>query len=517
MFYYPLKTNPKFKFLKFIFYKGLDINEKPDITQNIIHPEFPYKRVWDLAWPNIMANILGVCISFGHMMIAAPLGPNASFAVITGGRIHFLLMSLIMALSIAATALVARAWGAKAYDEASAAASASIGFALFISIILSIAAYFGSDLIAGAFTQDPNLVQLTRDYLKPIAIFNILFAFGTMLATGLRAIGDVKRPMNFLAFSAVINLLSAYTFSTGQFGFPAYGLSGIIWGGILAQAFSLVIFIARWFLGHYEIKPVYNAFFDFKRYRPLISIGAPAALEQIAIQTGFLCFMVIIGTYGTAAFAGYGIGISLLGVCIVIGLGFGAAGATLTGQTLGAGQLDNIHSSGFKAMQMAIITMSIVAIIFYVFRAQLALLLSNDPATQELTIVFVTVLAISQPLMAIEFSIGGALRGAGDTKYPLYVTLIAMVITRLLIGIIAWKLGASINFMYSIILIDYLIKAIMLIKRFQGDNWITAAGKAHAPSALQGDVGVNRTAVREYYTSHPNAELPSTGDDLLNK
>lgn len=461
-----------------------------------------YAKVWQLAGPNIASNILMVSISFAHLWIVAPFGPEASAAVVTGGRVHFLLMAASMALSVATTAVVARAWGAEDTQEASEATTSSLTLAVLISLLLGGTTFLLADHIVGLFNLDDQSSRLAVDYVKPAAVLNVIFALAMTIATAFRAIGDVVRPLRFSAFATIFGTIGSYVLVYGSFGLPQMGMSGIPWGTAFGQFFVVAWFLVRWIARAYPLFPTTHAIFDTGRLRQLSRIGAPAALEQVIIQTSFVLFMILVAGYGTAEFAAYGIGITILSICIVVGMGFGAASATLSGQNLGARDPEAARANGWLAMKMAVASMTVMALISLIFKSQLAALLSIDPEVRTHTEYFIVILAVVQPLMAIEFAIGSALRGGGETRYPLLVTFAGIIVGRFSFGFLVLALDGPVEAMYAVIIADYTVKAVLLVLRFRSDRWIKDADD-HAPLAVQSVAGLVRAPVRSYFSRIP--------------
>ncbi len=458
-----------------------------------------YRSIWQLAGPNIASNILMVSISFAHLWIIAPFGPEASAAVVTGGRIHFLLMSASMALSVATTAVVARAWGAENLQEASEATTSSLTLAVLISLGLGSVTFLFAEPIVGLFGLDPTTSQLAVDYVKPSAILNIFFALALTVFTAFRAVGDVVRPLRFSAIATIFGTLGSYILVHGSFGLPEMGMAGIPWGTAAGQLFVVLWFGFSWLTRRYVFFPTTHAVFDTVRLKQLARIGMPAAMEQVVLQSSLVLFMILVAGYGTAAFAAYGIGITILSICIVIGMGFGAASAALSGQNLGAQDPEAARTNGWMAMKMAIICMTAVALVTFAFKTQLAAMLSVDPDIRRYTEFFIIVLAIVQPLMAIEFAVGSALRGSGETRYPLIVTFIGVVLVRFGVGFIVILLEGPVEAIYAVIIADYLVKATLLVLRFRSDSWIKDQDN-HAPLAVQSLAGLARAPVRNYFS-----------------
>ena len=182
--------------------------------------------------------------------------------------------------------------------------------------------------------------------------------------------------------------------------------------------------------------------------------------------------MCIRDRYGTEPSAAYNIGINILMLSFMIGQGFSVAGATLTGQFLGANNPKEAIKSGWKSTGLSVISMGIVGLLIAIFSYEISSFLVDDEEVIRLTVIFVWFLGSMQPLMAIEFAIGGALRGAGDTKSPLIITLIGLVFFRLAIALIFLLFDLPIEYIFASLMVDYLVKAILFAYRFNSQRWI---------------------------------------------
>ena len=112
----------------------------------------------------------------------------------------------------------------------------------------------------------------------------------------------------------------------------------------------------------------------------------------------------------------------------------------------------------------------------------IARLLIDDAEVVRLAVVFIRLLGSVQALMAIEFTLGGALRGAGDTRFPLFVVLAGMVVMRLGTAAVLTRLGFSVEWIYAALLADYVVKAAMLVWRFRSGRWKTVLDSPPAPA-----------------------------------
>jgi len=244
-----------------------------------------------------------------------------------------------------------------------------------------------------------------------------------------------------------------------------YGVPGVIFGAI-----GLVLVrIAR---KQMEKDAFAQASHGFNQAGFICSlVGLILGLLYMLIVVGFIVFIVLVATYGTNAYAAYGIGISLLAMVVVVGFGFGLAGATLTGQYLGAGQLRQALKSVRKTLILATGSLTILGLFAsLVARPFLGTMTANDEML-DIAILFVWVIAALMPLIGCEITYAGALRGAGDTMFPLKATLVGLLI-RLALALVVVTLGLPIVWLFATLFADYLVKAWLLYRRFNGRKWL---------------------------------------------
>jgi putative MATE family efflux protein len=208
--------------------------------------------------------------------------------------------------------------------------------------------------------------------------------------------------------------------------------------------------------------------------RRIAAVGSPTGIEQLLMQIGFLLYLGIAARYGTAAVAAYFIGVRILALSFLPGFGFGAAASTIVGQQLGARQPHGAERSGWEANRLAMLFMSVGGVIIFAGARVIARAFIDDPVVVEDAVAFIRVLAACQPLMAADFTLGGALRGAGDTKFPLVTVLVAFYGARLGFAyIVAAVLSLSLTWVWLALVGDYAMRALLKAWRFQSGRWKT--------------------------------------------
>ncbi len=431
----------------------------------------PALGIWELAWPAILGNLLHSTVGLIDVKIVGSLGAPAVAAATTGHRIFFVLQAVMMAVCAGTTALVARAWGAGDREEAERVTRASLWACIVLATALTVPGVVFAEELAGVFRLEDETVGLAAVFIRWISLFNAMFAVNFVIGTALRAAGDTRTPLWIGAGTNVVNVALVYGLVYGAFGLPALGVAGAAIGNGLAFSFGAVVSIWLWVRNHLVLGPGPPGALQGERVRQLLRIGYPAGLEQGVWQMGFIVFLWIVALYGTAPYAAYGIGVNILSFSFVVGFGFSIAASTLVGQHLGAEDPEAASRSGWRAMGLSVAVMLVFGTAIVLFAEPLARFLIEDDEVVRLTVVFIYVLGSVQVLMAIEFSLSGALRGAGDTRFPLYAVLTGLFGVRILLaGVFAW-VGWPVEWVFAALIGDYIVKSSMLTWRFRSGRW----------------------------------------------
>src|SRR5262245_10766354 len=431
----------------------------------------PGAGVWTLAWPAIAANLLHATVGLVDIKIVGVLGARAVAAVTTGNRIFFVLQALLMGVTAGTTALVARAWGAGDRVEAARLTRASTVAGALLAAVLGVPGVVFAEQLAGFFRLDPETLALAATFIRWTSGFNAAFAVFFVLGTALRAAGDTRTPLWLGATANVVNVVLVYGLVNGLFGLPRLGVAGAAIASGLAFTASGALTLWLWLSGRFVIGAGPRGSLTRARLGALLRIGWPAALEQVAWQGGFILFLWIVSLYGTAPYAAYGIGVSILAVSFVVGFGFSIAAGTLVGQRLGAGDGVGAEASGWRAMRLSVAAMVVLGGAIIAGARPIARLMIDDAEVVRLTVAFIYILGAMQPLMAVEFALGGALRGAGDTRFPFLAVLAGLVGVRCtLAALFAWA-GLPVEWIFAALIGDYVVKASILVWRFRSGAW----------------------------------------------
>ena len=437
--------------------------------------------IWRLTWPTIISNIVYMLMGVAFLKMAGSLGADAVAAVTTGQRLYFVLHAVVMGLCSGTTAMVGKYWGANNRRLAGRFASLSILLFFLDGLILAWIAIPFRDQLVGVFGLTEDAHRMAVDFTLWTALFAPAMLATLVFNMSFRATGDSTTPLWTAIVGVTLSVILGASMTFGWSGLPAMGISGLAIGGGIAMSITIVVFLLIWIFGGFNLKPT-NPIPDLlTNEKTLVNIGMPAAFEQAFFQGGLLIFMVFLASYGNEPFAAYGIGLSILGIVIVIAFSFSISSATLVSQHLGAGDHQGAYDAGWKTMRTCLYLMISGGVLMSWYAREIATFMISDPLVIHHMVQFTYILSACLPLMAIEFSMAGALRGAGDTRYPMKVTVFSIALTRIIAPWIMVKMGVDVVWLYATSLADFSIKSSLNMRRFRRKDWL----KGHPTNSEQ--------------------------------
>jgi multidrug resistance protein, MATE family len=427
-----------------------------------------------LAVPIIAENLFQTMLGVVDMLMVSKLGAAAIAGVGTALQIMFLVMAALAAVTVGTTVLVARFTGAGQPAEASHAAKQSLMLGIMLAALITILGHFFSHQAIAILGAAPEVIKTGGDYLDVVAQMAVFMVLQYVCAGALRGAGDTRTPMIVTGVVNLVNILVAYTFIFGHFGFPALGVLGSAWGASVARAIGAIILLSLLFSGRRRVQIAGRAGWrpDVPVMRRVIKIGLPSMIEQTLMSGGSLLYSVIVIGMGTAVYAAQRITFNALSISFMPGMGFGMAATTMTGQSLGAGRPDLARRSAWIAFRMAALWMCTMGIGLIVFGNQIMRLFTTDPTIIAVGTAALRVIALSQPFQALGQVMAGSLRGAGDTRFPMYATGLSVWLIRLPFGILFGPvLGLGLAGVYISNVMDAFARAAANYLRFRAGKW----------------------------------------------
>lgn len=431
--------------------------------------------IWALSWPAIMTFGLESLVGLVDALMVGRLGADAVAGVGVGTQILHVAGVLNMALATGTVALVARHVGANERQGAEAALVQSLYLALLLGVAIAVPVIVWAPRVVGIFRVEAGVLAAGTEFVRTIMLGVPAMAVFAVIAAGLRGAGDMRTPLMIGAAINVLNVVTAYVLIFGKLGLPALGVRGAALASALAFTTGAVLGLAALLRADGVLRLRRGRLVPHVAVaRRVLAVGSPTGIEQLLMQVGFLVYLGIAARYGTAAVAAYFIGVRILALSFLPGFGFSAATSTLVGQQLGAGEPRNAERSAWEANRLAVVLMTLAGILIFAFARPIAALFIDDAEVIDDAVAFIRVLALAQPLMAADSTLGGALRGAGDTRFPLLTVVIGFYFARLGCAWLAAEvLHVGLVWVWSALLGDYLLRAVLKGWRFRSGHWKT--------------------------------------------
>jgi len=461
--------------------KGVTLDKK-DYTRAEIR-----SKVVLLAWPAIVEMFLMTFKQIVDTAMVGRLGEEAVAAVGLAMSPMMLFMGFFAAIGVGSTAIVARFIGAKDHEGAQRAGHQSlilsIGSALIISsLIFALARYV--IIFMGA---EPEVIPLGTTYMRTLSPGLIFMSTAFVMSGVLRGAGDTKSPMRVNAIANVANVVLNFflIFETRTMEIvgldiliPGFGLGvfGAALGTAISRGLGGLVILSILFRGKSVVKLVFSRALevDLDLIRRIVRVGIPAAIERTVMSSGQIMFNRIVATLGTTAFAAHHLAIVAESISYMPGFGFSMAATTLVGQGLGAKDPELAEKCGWETARLGGIVMSFMGVLFFVFPHYFMNFLTNEPEVIPLGIMCLRIVAVAQPPFAMAIILAGGVRGAGDTRFPMYASMIGIWGIRLTLALfLGLYLEMGLMGVWLAMAIDLYFRGFLFFFRFRSGYWKT--------------------------------------------
>lgn len=434
-----------------------------------------YQDIVHIAWPSLLELTLTSLTGSVDMMMVGQLGSSAITAVGLTTQPKFLLMTLIMALNVGATAMVARYKGAGRQDKANLIMRQALMLNVSIAIIMTVLGFFFAEpLIKFMGAQDAETLSGGTVYLQIQMLGFIFMAMTVTITAVLRGVGNSKTAMYYNITANVVNVVFNYLLIYGKFGFPELGVAGASLATVIGQIVSCVLaFIAITKPGNYLRLRLKDGFKPNKdAIKAIAQIGIPSLVEQAFMRVGMIIYAKTVANLGTVAYATHQVCMNVQSLSFMMGQAFAVSSTSLVGQSLGKRRSDMAMHYSSKTSKVGYICAIGLAILFITCGKPILSLYSNESEVINAGAKILLFVAFLQPFQAMQFILAGSLRGAGDTKVTAMITFVTVLIVRPLTAILLINVAQMGLYGAWVALAgDQLIRSILVLARYRSGNW----------------------------------------------
>jgi putative MATE family efflux protein len=385
--------------------------------------------------------------------------------------------------------LVARFAGAG--DEA--LADRTVYQAFLTTIVLSFGVlapvgYFASPALLDLVNAAPAVKAEALPFLRIIFGFSSGMLVFFMLGAALRSAGDARTPMVIGIVMTVLNAALNVVFIRGVGPIPRFGTKGAAIGTAIASGLVTVYSVVKLWRGGWVVTfPRGRALLpDWSIIRSLFRFGLPTGIQGIAMNVGGVLLLSFIGSLAESApaQAAFAVGYSqLFSLVTWTSVGLMGAAAAVAGQNLGAKHPDRAEQGVHVAARYGIGAALVVGLLFLaVPRALLAIFGMHDAAL-AIGVQLLRVLSVSGLFIAVALTYTGGLQGTGDTKSPLYISIVSQIVVPLGICFVIQRLGKLDPIdIWIAILVGHVTRCTLSVVRFNQGKWrgirVAVDGKA---------------------------------------
>ncbi|HEY2065767.1 MAG TPA: MATE family efflux transporter [Gemmatimonadaceae bacterium] len=447
--------------------------------RSIVEGPLP-RAVWKIAWPTMVTNVVGGLQGMvDHVLVGHLVGYKGNAAIGVSMQIVIIVIVFISSLFTGMSVLVARFAGAGDSDKVDRtvyqAFLTAVGLSLFVMAPIG---YFASPWLLDVVHAAPAVKAEALPFLRIMFMFNSGLLVFFMLGGALRSAGDARTPMVLGVAMTVLNLAFNVVLIRGLGPIPSFGTKGSAMGTALATGLLAVYSLVKLWRGDWVVRFPRGQGLgpDWIIIRSLFRFGLPTGIQGIAMNVGGVFMLAFIGSLaqGAAAQAAFAVSYSQLFSLITwTSFGLMGAAATIAGQNLGAGHPERAVAGVHVAARIGLVVAAFVGTFFlFMPRTLLAIFGMNDPVVVEVGSQLLRVLSVSGLFVTVALAYTGGLQGTGDTRSPLYISILSQIVVPLGICFVLQQTrGLRPIDIWVAILLGHVTRCALSVLRFNQGRW----------------------------------------------
>jgi multidrug resistance protein, MATE family len=438
-----------------------------------------HATMFALALPALLEQLLTFFVGFYDTWLSGEISAAATDAVGLATYVDWLGGMLFRLVGIGAAAIVARHWGAGEFDDANRTCNRALALASVMGLAVSGFMYVAAPFFTMLLGMQGESREIAIHYLRVDSICYFFLSFTFVGGAILRASGDMRTPMLIYALVGIVNVFAATAYVYGFGPIPKFGVNGIVLGTVTARIFGGLLIVAGFARGFGRLRLVLREWrLRGEMVARIMRTGVPAAADGALTWAGIFLFLVVVarGTGGVAddvALAAHFVGIRVEALTYLPADAWGFAAAAMVGQALGAGDPARAKRAGHAGALQCSLLAGVMTVAYFFAAEPIYHFMHKDPQVVELGIPAFKLLALFQIPLVVGTVYVHALRGAGDTRFPLWINLIGIFLVRLpLAYLFAVVLNGGLFGAWIGMCSDLGVRAILAAARYVRGRWI---------------------------------------------
>lgn len=429
-----------------------------------------YAHMVGFALPTLLSQIFQQLYNTADTFIVGKfLGTDALAAVSSSGTLIFLLISFFAGTASGASVTISRYFGAGDQDKVSRAIHTNVAFALVTGVFLTIVGVIFTPTLLTWMKTDPEVLPQAIEYFRYYFCGVITVVMYNSLRGIMNAVGDSRRPLYYLIFSSILNVVLDVLF-VGVFH---WGVWSAAFATVISQAASVVLccihLLKKGNIFTIEIRKIR---FHWDMLKEILHYGIPAGIQNSVIALANVLVQTQINSFEKYATAAYGIHAKIEGFAFLPINSFSMAITTFIGQNLGAKQYDRAKKGARFGVLAAVVMTAMVGIIFYIFAPQLISLFDSTPEVVALGVQQARTATLFYALLAFSHAVAAVCRGAGKAVVPMAIMLSVWCVLRIIYIMAVMRIFGEISYIYWAYPITWSISSIIYLIYYLKSDWV---------------------------------------------
>jgi putative MATE family efflux protein len=455
-----------------------EASNKPRFDRSIV--EGPLQpAVWKIAWPTMLTNVIGGLQGMvDHALVGNIVGYKANAAIGVSWQIFIVVIVFISSLFTGMSVLVARFAGANDGEKVNRTVYQAFLTALLIAFgVMAPIGYFVSPSLLNFVHAAPDVKAEALPFLRIMFVFSLGMMVFFLISTALRSAGDARTPMLLGISMTVLNLVLNIILIGGLGPIPAFGTKGAAMGTCIASGAIAVYSLGKLWSGGWVISLPRGEFRpDWKIIKSIFRFGLPTGIQGIAMNIGGVLMLSFIGSLAQSAAAQAAFAVAyteLFSLVTWTSVGLMGAAAAVAGQNLGAGNPDRASAAVHVAARFGFGGALFFGLFFLLLPRQLlAIFGMNEPGVVDIGVQLLRVLSLSGLFIAVALTYTGGLQGTGDTRSPLYISIISQIVVPLSICFVIQQTSTLDPIdIWIAILAGHATRCLLSVVRFTQGRW----------------------------------------------
>lgn len=437
----------------------------------------PWWLIVSFAMPVLLSQVFQQLYNTADTFIVGRfLGDEALAAVSSSGPLIFLLISFFEGLTLGASVVISRYFGAGEYDRVEKAIHTSIVVSVLCGVFITVFGVLMTPHILRWMGTDHEVLPDAIDYFRYYFLGVLAVVLYNACKSIMNALGDSKRPLYYLLLSSAINIVLDVLF-IGGFG---WGVWSAAFATTISQAISMVLCLVHLSAKNTAFRLEWQKLrIDAEMLRQIVRYGLPSGVQNSVIGFANVIVQTNINAFGKIAMAAFGTYSKLEGFAFLPITSFTMALTTYTSQNLGACAYDRAKKGARFGIVCSMVIAELIGLAMYFFMPQLAGLFSRTPEVIALAVRQAREEALFFCLLAYSHAVASVCRGSGKAFVPMAVMLAIWCVFRISYITVIMRLTHEISFIYLAYPITWSMSSIVFFIYYHKSNWVHGFDQKH--------------------------------------